>query len=62
LFRRVFHGLYLREYLALHPGVRRVDVEAWKVPVAAARLYEAIESETPDLLTYLRQALEDEPS
>lgn len=59
LFRRLFHDRYLRAYLALHPGLDQTEIEAWKVPVAAARLCEEIASEKAPLLAYLRRALFD---
>ena len=49
---------YLRRYLELHPGVTRAQVEAWMLPVAAARLQEDIPGEREPILKYIREALE----
>jgi aminoglycoside phosphotransferase (APT) family kinase protein len=46
--RQLYHAVYLRRYLQLHPALRE-DIAAWQMPVAAARLVENV-PENPRLL------------
>jgi len=47
-FRKIFYRSYIARYLEV-TGMAPGDVEQWLLPVAAARLAEGIESETPYL-------------
>ena len=51
--RRWFHDNYLERSLELHPGTTHTMVEAWKLPVAAARLGEDIPAEQDLLLHWI---------
>lgn len=57
IFRKIAHYRYLRRYLALCPGTRRVDIEAWLPPVMAARLVENVPGEREALLERIAAAL-----
>jgi aminoglycoside phosphotransferase (APT) family kinase protein len=48
---------YLQQYLKLNPQVTLVQIQAWIVPVAAARLCEGIENETQPILRTIRGML-----
>jgi aminoglycoside phosphotransferase (APT) family kinase protein len=55
--RRKFHGHYLSEYLKL-TGARQADVEAWELPMLAARLMEWLPaSEKRVLVTIVNEKL-----
>lgn len=53
-----FHDNYLERALELHPGATRAQIEAWKLPVAAARLVEGIWGEQAWLLGYIQTRLQ----
>jgi hypothetical protein len=57
LAKRSFARRYLEEYRRLNPGVESREVEAWMLPVAAARLREGIEPERGFLVAYVRERL-----
>ena len=59
--RRLFCAIYLRRYLALHP-LPRPQPEAWRLPVAAARLSEHIPEEERALAALVDRALKRRPS
>ncbi|PKO19061.1 MAG: hypothetical protein CVU39_00485 [Chloroflexi bacterium HGW-Chloroflexi-10] len=48
---------YLQQYLKLNPQVTLVQVQAWILPVATARLCEGIENETQPILRAIRGML-----
>ena len=48
IFRKIFYRSYITHYLEV-TGVTWEEVEQWLLPIAAARLAEGIESETPYL-------------
>ena len=52
LARRRFGSVYLRQYHALRT-MDQVDVDAWRLPILAARLGEGIEEERPAVLALL---------
>ena len=54
----LYHKLYLQRYLALNPAVRRPQIRAWMLPVAAARLNEGIKNEERGLLAFVESALD----
>lgn len=54
LIRKRAHQVYLRRYIEL-ANVRPEDIEQWTVPVMAARLAEASESERAQLVARLRE-------
>lgn len=53
--RAIFFSIYLRQYRSLHP-VTDAELEAWRVPVAAARLGEGIREEESRHLATVRAA------
>jgi aminoglycoside phosphotransferase (APT) family kinase protein len=53
--RRLYHAVYLRRYLQLHPASRE-DIAAWQMPVAAARLVENV-PENPQLLALVEASV-----
>lgn len=55
--RRLFLQTYLRRTLQLQPGVTKAAVEAWCVPLAAARLTEDIRGEREPLLALLQRSM-----
>jgi aminoglycoside phosphotransferase (APT) family kinase protein len=55
-WRTIFLRSYLERYRELNPGLRTADIQAWLVPVAAARLREAIPGEREHLLKLVREA------
>ena len=57
--RGLFHSIYLRQYLRLLPGSRQ-QIDAWKLPVAAARLSEDIPEEEPRLLALVEATLKSQ--
>lgn len=57
LLGRWFGEAYLRHYLSLSDQVTRKDVEAWMLPVTAARLNEKIANETAELLRMVNRRL-----
>jgi aminoglycoside phosphotransferase (APT) family kinase protein len=59
LLRGAFYRSYLSRYLALHPQVTRAEVEAWMIPVAAARLREDIPGEQQPILEFIRRSLQE---
>jgi hypothetical protein len=52
LGRRRFGSVYLRRHHALRT-MDQIDVDAWRLPVLAARLGEGIEEERPAVLALL---------
>jgi aminoglycoside phosphotransferase (APT) family kinase protein len=54
--RRLYHAIYLRRYLQLHPASRE-DIAAWRLPTLAARLNENIAAEQAQLLAAIETAL-----
>ena len=56
--RRLFLRAYLRRTLELHPGLTGAAVEAWTVPLAAARLRESIPGERDRLLAFLQRSVD----
>jgi aminoglycoside phosphotransferase (APT) family kinase protein len=59
LLRGAFYRSYLSRYLALHPQVTWAEVEAWMIPVAAARLREDIPGEQQPILEFIRRSLQE---
>ena len=57
--RALFHSIYLRRYLRLRPGSRE-EIDAWELPVAAARLSEDIPEEEPRLLALVEANLKSQ--
>lgn len=57
LWRGLFHRAYLACYLELRPGATRSEINAWLIPVAAARLAEGIQGEQALLLNLIRSSL-----
>ena len=57
-WRRLFRRAYLARYLELRPESRLVDIHAWMVPVAAARLAEAIPGEDRALHRMIHRGLD----
>ena len=55
--RALFRRRYLQRYLELSPGVTLAQIEAWRLPVMAARLAEAIPEERARLLAAIEEAL-----
>ena len=55
LARRRFGSVYLRRYRALRP-IDEMDIDAWRLPVLAARISEGIEEERPAVLALLAGA------
>ena len=55
--QRLYHQLYLRRYMTLNPEVSFAQVQAWMVPVAAARLNENIGNEERRLIRFVVTAL-----
>jgi hypothetical protein len=55
-WRAIFLRSYLARYRELTPGLRTAAIQAWLVPVAAARLREAIPGEREHLLGIVREA------
>ncbi len=53
--RRLYHSIYMRRYLQLHPASRE-DIAAWQMPVAAARLVENV-PENPQLLALVEASV-----
>jgi aminoglycoside phosphotransferase (APT) family kinase protein len=47
--RRLYHAVYLRRYLQLHPTLRG-DIAAWRLPTLTARLNENIAAEQASVL------------
>ncbi len=58
LVRRAFHGRYIARYMRLHPEVTRGDLQAWMIPVAAARIGDNVPGEQEQILTFLNASLE----
>lgn len=56
LARGIFRRTYLKKYLALHPAAQVERINAWLVPVAAARINEKLPGELPHLLRLIREA------
>ncbi len=56
LARRRFGSVYLRRYNALRT-IDETDVDAWRLPVLAARLGEGIEEERPAVLALLAREM-----
>jgi aminoglycoside phosphotransferase (APT) family kinase protein len=54
--RRLFHRYYLKRYLKLRRASRQ-EIEAWQLPVAAARLNERIPGEERQLLALIHRSL-----
>lgn len=52
----VFHSSYLNHYLFIHSAMRQ-DVDAWQLPIAAARLREDIPSERGKLLSLIDESM-----
>jgi len=57
--RALFHSIYLRRYLRLRPASRQ-QIDAWLLPVAAARLSEDIPEEEPRLLALVEADLKSQ--
>ena len=55
--RRLFLRTYLRRYRQLHPGLTQAAIEAWIIPIAAARVKEDIPGERETLLAFLRRSM-----
>lgn len=55
--RKLFYQAYLTRYLALQPHMSRKEIEAWSIPLAAARLEEGIQGEETVLLAFLKRQL-----
>jgi aminoglycoside phosphotransferase (APT) family kinase protein len=55
--RGMFFKRYLARYLDLQPQVGLQTIQAWMIPVAAARLAENIPGERPLILAYLERLL-----
>ena len=60
LVRGAFYRSYLSRYLELHPQVTQGEVEAWMIPVAAARLKEDIPGEQQPILEFIRRSLQEQ--
>jgi hypothetical protein len=54
--RMTLHTTYLRRYMQLRSVAQR-DIEAWQMPVAAARLNESIPGEKSKLLRIVEMSL-----
>ena len=59
LFRGALSRSYFGHYLELHPQVSKGQVEAWMIPVAAARLTENIPGERQTLLEFITRSLRE---
>jgi len=59
IFRRAVGRSYLGRYLELHPRVTQGQVEAWMIPVAAARLIENIPGEQQTILEFIARSLRE---
>jgi Ser/Thr protein kinase RdoA (MazF antagonist) len=59
IFRGSLGRLYLGHYLALQPQLTRGQVEAWMIPVAAARLAENIPGERQAILAFITRSLQE---
>ncbi len=57
LIRRSFRRRYLARYMALRPSATMEHIEAWTIPVAAARLHENVAGERQAILEFLGGAL-----
>jgi aminoglycoside phosphotransferase (APT) family kinase protein len=57
VFRGAFGRQYLGRYLELQPQATRGQVEAWMLPVAAARLAEDIPGERHAILAFIARSL-----
>ncbi len=55
--RLPFHRIYLEEYIRIR-SVDMESIQAWKVPMAAARLLENIPGEEPLLMALIKKGLE----
>jgi len=58
--RGAFCRSYLSRYLELHPHVTQGQVEAWMIPVAAARLTESIPGEQRSILEFITRSLREQ--
>jgi hypothetical protein len=58
--RGSFCRSYLSRYLELHPQATRGQVEAWMIPVAAARLTENIPGERQPILEFITRSLREQ--
>ncbi|MCL4505925.1 MAG: phosphotransferase [Chloroflexi bacterium] len=56
LIRAAFHSAYLNHYLFIRSAMRQ-DVDAWQLPIAAARLREDIPSERGKLLRLIEESI-----
>lgn len=54
--RTLFHSIYLKQYQILRP-IPRKRIEAWRLPIAAARLAENIPGEEPRLRAFIEASL-----
>jgi hypothetical protein len=52
LVRQLFHWPYLRQYFQPRPGARQL-LDAWQLPIAAARLADGIVEERSQLLAHI---------
>ncbi len=52
-----FYQAYLRRYFELNPDVNRTRIDAWMIPVAAARLNEGVAGEREPLLELIQSLL-----
>ncbi|MCW5849715.1 MAG: phosphotransferase [Anaerolineae bacterium] len=55
--RRLFLRTYLRRYRQLHPGLTQAAIDAWIIPLAAARVKEDNPGERDQLLAFLQRSL-----
>ena len=52
-WRKIFYRTYIRYYLKLNPGASKELLDKWMMPVAAARLNEAIAGEREPILHFI---------
>lgn len=62
LAQGLFRRRYLQRYLALNPQVSMAHIQAWTLPIAAARLREGIENEARPLLELIATELGSDDS
>jgi len=62
--RTQFMRTYIEEYMKLHSTATIEEIELWRIPIAAARLNEGIEGEGDQLLSIVKNSLNQlkEPS
>lgn len=58
--RGLYHSTYLKRYLGLSPASNQ-EIDAWRLPVAAARLRENIPAEKSQLLRIIETSLLTKP-